>query len=415
MVLRRTRLATLVAAVCAVLVVLLPVDAAASSTAATARPASAQPAKTTTVPANFVGMNIGPPMFPAPSDINLAPQLNTMVSSGVESIRVVFDWSYAQPYANWSQVPAADASEYVNVGGVPTNWSETDEIVGLAAARGMTILPTILYTPQWDAAPLNGAQALTVPKKDAPYAAFCAALVKRYGPHGSFWKTHSPAVPIHDWQIWNEPSVPYFWPQKPFERGYVKLLAAAHNAIKAADHSAKIVLAGLPNYSWVQLHSIYDVRGASKLFDIVAIHPYTKDPSGVITILRNVRNVMDKFGGAKVPILADEVSWPSSAGKTKQTLGLDIGTTQAGQAKKIAAVLPLLAQYRTSLNLAGFDYFTWAGIDDSGGNLFDFSGLFHIDSDGTFTAKPAYAAFKKAALKIEGCHRKGRTAADCVK
>jgi hypothetical protein len=416
MVLRRARLATLIAPLaCALVVVLAPADADASARPATARSAAVRQAKPSRVPANFVGMNLSSPVYPPPSDIDMGGQLNTMVSAGVGSLRVVFDWSYAQPYAKWSDVPAADDSEYVNVGGVPTNWSLTDQIMALAATRRMSVLPTVLYTPQWDAAPLNGAQAIAIPKRSGPYAAFCAALVKRYGPHGTFWKTHGPADPIHDWQIWNEPSVRYFWPKQPFAHGYVQLLKAARTAIKGADRTAKIVLAGLPNFSWVQLHTIYNIKGAGKLFDIVAIHPYTKHPPGVITILQKVRNVMDKFGAAKDPIIADELSWPSSAGKTKQTLGLDIGTTEAGQAKNITSVLPLLAQYRTTLNLAAFDYYTWAGIDDKNGNLFDFAGLFHVDSGGKFIAKPAYAAFKRAALKIEGCSRKGSTATACIR
>jgi hypothetical protein len=78
----RSRLAALAAvSTCAVYVV-LPASAGASRSA-TAPQASA-------VPADFVGMNVNAPLFPG-YGVNLSAQLGTMVSSGVETIRVLFD------------------------------------------------------------------------------------------------------------------------------------------------------------------------------------------------------------------------------------------------------------------------------------------------------------------------------------
>lgn len=373
---------------------------AVSAGPASARAASKQ--RATPVPAGFVGVNLSSPLFPQTlSGIQLANQLNQMVRSGVQTIRVVFDWSYAQPYANWSEVPAIARSQFTDVDGVPTRFGQIDEIVGLAAGWGIRILPTVMYTPGWDAySPASW--ALQIPSSDAPYAAFCAALVQRYGPHGSFWINNEPADPIRSWQIWNEPNIPSYWDVKPFQQSYVGLLRAAHGAIVSADPKAKVVLAGLAGYSWESLRTIYEVGGAGKLFNVVAAHPYTKQPSGVIVILRRVRRVMNQFGYPKESIIADEVSWPSSAGKTNETDGIpDIETTPAGQARDISQLLPLLADNRKALDLSGFDYYTWAGLDDPGGNLFDFSGLFHVSAAGALTAKPAYYAFRRAALALE--------------
>jgi hypothetical protein len=312
----------------------------------------------------------------------------------------VFDWSYAQPYASWSEVPALARSQFTDVGGVPIRFGQIDEIVGLAAAWGLRILPTVMFTPSWDAySPASW--ALAIPSNDAPFAAFCAALVQRYGPHGSFWIDSQPADPIRSWQIWNEPNIPYYWDVKPFQQSYVGLLRAAHGAIVSVDPKAKVVLAGLAGYSWQSLRAIYEA-GGGKLFNVVSAHPYTKQPSGVIVILRRVRRVMNQFRYPKEPIIADEVSWPSSAGQTNETDGIpDIETTPAGQAKDIAQLLPLLARNRKALVLSGFDYYTWAGLDDPGGNLFDFSGLFHVSATGALSAKPAYYAFRRAALALE--------------
>ncbi len=366
---------------------------------AAARAASKQPA--TPVPAGFVGMNLSSPLFPQTGGIGLANQLNQMVASGVQTIRVVFDWSHAQPYASWDEVPAGVRAQFTDVGGVPTRFGQIDEIVGLAAAWGLRILPTVMFAPSWDAR-RPAFWALPIPARDAPYAAFCAALVQRYGPSGSFWINNQPADPIRSWQIWNEPNIPYYWDVKPFQQSYVGLLRAAHDAIAAADPKANVVLAGLPGYSWTSLRAIYRVRGAGALFDVVAAHPYTEKPSGVIVILRRVRRVMNEFGYAKEPIIADEVSWPSSAGRTNKTDGIsDIQTTPAGQARDVGAIVLLLAENRKPLGLAGFDYYTWAGRDDPGGDQFDFAGLLHIRSDGATSAKPAFYAFRRAALAIE--------------
>lgn len=358
-------------------------------------------------------MNVDGPVFPdTDNHINLAQQLNAMVASGVETLRVEFDWASAQPYEDWSEVAPAQMSQFVDVGGVPTDFAATDQIVALAAQRGLTILPTVIDAPSWDGAPHKGA-AVTMPKSDYWFGNFLTGLVDRYGPNGSFWADHSPRVPIHMWQIWNEPNLRAFWPQQPFAPSYVALLRAARAAIKAADPSAEIVLAGMPNYSWVNLGQIYKVHGARSLFDVVAIHPYTKQPKGVITILTKVRQVMNRAGDRHKPIIADEVSWPSSLGKTFHNEGFDIATTQAGQARDIAGLLPLLGRFRTRLGLMGFDYYTWAGDEHHNANMFEFAGLFRY-SNGQFVTKPAYRAFRRGALALEHCRKKGTVATNCL-
>jgi hypothetical protein len=368
----------------------------------------------TPVPRGFVGMMVDGPLFPSTADgIDLDNQFNTMVASGVENVRAVFDWSYAQPYEDWNNVPPAISDEFTNVGGIPTRFGLTDELVELAAEHGMTVLPLVMYAPKWDAAP-HPPNSVPTPKRDAPYAAYAAALVRRYGPHGTFWETHSPAVPIRDWQIWNEPNINVYWTPEPFQPRYVALLHAAHDAIKRVDRGAKIVLAGLPNYSWEQLGKIYAIKGARKWFDIVAVHPYTRDPSGVITIIGKVRQVMNEHGDRSKGILASEISWPSSLGKTNYDTGYDFATTEAGQARKISQILPLLGKNRRSLGILGFDYYTWAGSEQHNTLAFNFSGLFRFHS-GAFKTKPAFGAFRKGALALENCKHKGSIATVCTK
>lgn len=350
----------------------------------------------------------GPLYYPG---VNLGGELDRMVASGVETLRVPLSWADEQPYRSFSDVPPDQLGEFRNVGGVPTNFTETDRIVALAAARGLTVLPVVQFAPAW-AAEHPGALE-SAPTSPTTYANFLGALVHRYGLRGAFW-TENPRVtrvPIRMWQVWNEPESPLAWTGHPWAHSYVAMLHAAHDAVKAADPSAKIVLAGLPNFSWQYLASIYAIRGARTLFDIVAIHPYTGQASGVIVILRNVRNVMNRAGDSHKPMLATELGWPSSKGKVR-IFGFE--TTESGQATRIARLLPLLARNRSSLGLMGFYYFDWVGNEGPGAQTFDYAGLERYQN-GRIVAKPALAAFRRGVLALEGCAQKARVATRCLR
>ncbi len=362
------------------------------------------------VPQGFVGMNLGPYAFAPGLDPN--GQFDRMVSSGVESVRIVFSWKDAQPYARFSDVPAGQLGAFTgNAGGVPTSFGATDEAVTLAASHGLTVLPVVIYTPGWEERPHPLAD-FGLPKSNAVYASYVELLVRRYGPRGSFWAEHPdlPYVPIRAWQIWNEPNTSTRWPIQPFAPTYLAMVRAARTAIRRADPQAKVVLAGMPNYSWRSLETIYRVRGARRLFDIVSIHPYTASPEGVLTILRRARAVMRRHGDGRKPLLATETGWPSSFGHSPEHYPFD--TTPSGQARKLATLLPLLARNRRALGLLGFDVYTW--LDTDAGHSFSYSGLLRVRGS-AITAKPAFAAFKRAALALDDCHVKGRLATMCTR
>jgi hypothetical protein len=357
------------------------------------------------VPHGFVGVVLGTPLFPnSDPAIYLDEQLNTMVSSGVQSIRVAVDWKAVQPYKRMAQVPQNQRYLFVQAGGIPTNFLLIDQMVAEAARRGITLMPTILNAPSWDALRHTTGGFVSIPRSVGPYARFVAALVQRYGPNGTFWQSNTPKLPVRMWQIWNEPNLRPFWPQQPWVQRYVALLKAAHAAIKRVDPGAKVILAGLPNYSWTSLQKIYAIRGARKLFDAVAVHPYTKRPQGVITILTFVRQVMNRSGDPRKPIIADEVSWPSSLGQTIHNNGYDFATTEAGQARNISQLLPMLGKYRRRLRLTSFYWYAWASTEHRNGLAFDYSGLLkYTPANFQFTPKPALQAFTRAALALEGC------------
>ncbi len=351
----------------------------------------------------------GAVLFP---NVDLDRQLALAVSSGVESLRVGFDWSRAQPYRSFGEIPASQRGQFTDAEGVPTQFASTDRIVGAAARQRLSLLPVVLYSPAWATA--SGSGPTSSPPSPPAYAAFLRALVGRYGPHGSFWSSHPsiPAVPIRMWQIWNEPDFTRYWSMQPFAPSYVRLLAAAHAAIKQTDPGAQVVLAGFPEFSWEYLAQVYRVPGARKLFDVVAVHPYTAHPQGVIVILQRVRTVMDQFGDAAKPLFATEITWPSSQGKAPPQFG--VGTTETMQAQLLGQVMPLLEANRAKLGLTGIYWYTWMGDESPspGRYGFDYAGLVKYVS-GQIQVKPALAAFKRWALALEHCSSKGAVATIC--
>ena len=397
----------------ALLVLVVSAAAMLLSVASSAHARSRVPARLGGVPDGFVGVDIDGPLFDSTNVLDLNRQMSAMVANGVESVRVAFSWATAQPYERWSQVPAQDRSQFVNgPAGRPISYASTDAVVGDAARHGLSVLPTLLYVPAWDAA--NNPSGFKIPRRDAPYAEFAAAMVRRYGPHGSYWSQNRQIapLPVHMWQIWNEPNIPAYWRQ-PFVKGYVPLLRLTRRSIKQADHSAKIMLGALTNLAWRSIGQIYAIKGARSLFDAVSVNGFTSTPADVILYLRLMRHAMDRYGDAGKPLIATELSWPSARGQTPQRN--DFNTTQNGQARNIAQLLPLIGAWRARLGLSAFYYYTWMGNEFKGAPAFAFSGLLRYTTSGQVKSKPALGAFRRGALTLERCHQKGATANRCLR
>ena len=361
------------------------------------------------VPYGFVGAVADGPLFEP--GVDLAGEVDTMSASGVESVRVVVDWSSAQPYASWDRVPADQRSRFRDENGVPTDYAQVDAIVGAAAQRQIRVLPVVLIAPPW-AARHPGVFA-SPPSDPAPYARFVGALVRRYGPDGAYWRDHpgSRRAPIRDWQVWNEPSLRDFWSDTPWARDYVALMRATRIELRRADPRARLIMAGLPNKSWTELARIYRA-GGGRYFDAVALHPFTRKVDGVFEILRRGRKVMARNGDRRMPLIVTELSWPSAHGKTSRTYGIEV--TERGQAERVRKALPLLAARRKSLRLEGVYWYTWLTEDRRDDYPFDYAGASRV-RDGRIVRKPAFRALRETALKLEGCAAKPSGARSCTR
>jgi hypothetical protein len=347
----------------ALLVVLLAVPAGASAR----------------TPASFFGMNLNGPAVDG--RVDPVRQVAAMHAHHVASVRLAIEWNLAQP--------SADA---------PPTFDAYDTIVLAAARMGMSVLPTVFHTPPWAAE--NPTQVQSPPRDDSDYGRFLIALVARYGPNGTLWSDHPdvPKRPIRDWGVWNEPDLkPFFNPSSPWPARYVRLLHAAHDALKLADPGCRVVLAGLPQASWTELQKVYKA-GGRPYFDVADVHPYTQKPANVIKIIRLSRQVMARNGDAAKPLYVSEFTWSSAFHlKGVHTYGWE--QTEHGQALRIRDILPKLAAVRARYRVLGVYWYTW--ISPPGGpDSFDYSGLLRLDAKGRVVVKPALAAWTQTVAKL---------------
>jgi hypothetical protein len=332
------------------------------------------------VPPGWVGMNIGGPTFA--SDVDLNAEMDRMVAAGVESLRIPAFWNEIQPTR-----------------GTP-DWALLDRVMSAAAAHGLPVMPTVVGTPRW--ARIRRNDVYSPPRGTASYAAILTALLQRYGVQGDFWTAHPelPRDPIRVVQVWNEVSLGGYWSIQPFARAYVRLLHAAHDAIKRVDPGATVVLAGLPNFSWQDLGKIYRA-GGRRWFDVAAVHPYTSLVRNVVRIVQLNRHTMARYHDSRKPILVGELSWSSGRGHVRESHGF-LTTTEAGQAARIREALPALAAVRHRYRISEVFWFDWMSPPLGSRNAFDYSGLRRRQPDGTIVDKPALAAFGESALRLEG-------------
>jgi hypothetical protein len=334
------------------------------------------------VPFGFLGVLGGPPLG-EPGFTRTDSELGAMAGIGVESLRIAFYWHEIQ-----RDGPGA------------SDFSRTDRIVAGAARARIRVLPTVLGVPRW--ARQDPAQSGSRPRSPAEFGTFMAALVDRYGPQGTFW-TENPALPrrpIRDWQVWNEPDHTNFWHEQPYYAAYVRTLAAARRSIIARDPGAKVVLAGLVGRSWDQLEAIYRA-GGRRHFDYGAVHPFTRLLPDVLRILRYNRQVMNRHGDAGKPMVATEVTWPSSKGRVRPPSAFD--RTERDQAALLITVFRRLAAERARLRLRTVYWATWTTHDRSRTDAFDYTGLSAELPNGTLRRKPAFFAYRTIARSLEGC------------
>jgi hypothetical protein len=267
---------------------------------------SGSPASMPAAPPDFFGVNPGT----APD----SRDFKEMANAGVETMRGGLRWSSVQPRPG------------------PYNWHLTDATIGGLAAQGLGYLPILASTPSWVASQPT-TPPIASPRVETAWEGFLGAAVARYGPGGSFWQPtpgggQSPfhalcdcdaaPVPITSWQIWNEPNLVNYFTATPKVSSYAELVRISDDAIKAADPHAQVVLAGLPGFAattgptaWQFLRQLLDQPGVNGAFDVVALHPYSRDVGELGRQIQKVRTVMADNGDGATPLWLTELGWGS--------------------------------------------------------------------------------------------------------
>ena len=311
---------------------------------------------------------------------------DVLSASGTNWLREQFHWSQIEP-----EPGTFDFSRY-------------DQYMLLTAQRGVHVLPLLFDTPAW-AGPASSA----IPADPSAYAAFVAAVVDRYGPHGTFWTAH-PALAsyaIQTFELWNEP---YYdnGDDGDYDPGrYARLVKAAAIAGRQADPAAHFLLAAETqtehvgsNWVW-WVDALYQaVPDLNNYFDGVAVHPYGTNLTNLsfptpgraydgFDQIRRVQAIHQEFvnhGAANKPLWLTEIGWPTC------TSGTDRCTTPAGQAAKLATVFNYAHTTWKNFVHAVFVYSYDDSSPDSADPEHDY-GLTYNNG----TAKPALSVFKAQA------------------
>jgi hypothetical protein len=280
------------------------------------------------------------------------------------------------------------------------DFSLHDAYVGELARRGMDLLPVLIWTPAFrsSAPPGDTNPTSWPPSRYADLGDFAKVLIGRYGPQGTFWTANPdiPKRPIRAWQIWNEPSLPSYWPGGSDPAEYTRLLKATTPAIKAADPGALVVAAGLPDSSsGTPLLSFFngmEDAGAASAYDVAAVHAYASDDEGTVQKVRDIRNAMSAHGDTK-PIWVTEFGWGTAGAPSP------FGTDEPGQAMRLGCAVARLTEARTTLGIRGLIDWEWRDQLPAAPTprWANYAGL--LRSDGT--SKPGLAAFTQSALKVE--------------
>jgi hypothetical protein len=349
-----------------------------------------------TVPPLFYGANWDGEIEKNAPDGLRESESARMATHGVETTRVVFEWMLAQPERDG-----------------PFDFTVSDRVVRHAVAHGLDVLPVVILAPRW--ARQYRHVAHSPPKDFGDYNRYLRALIRRYGPAGSFW-TENPMLPkraIRRWQIWNEPHLQFQWSipsGHDYAPGYGRLLRGAYRTVKATDRGAAVVLGGLSNFSWEYLDHLYEKGRIKGAFDVAALHPYTTKPSGVITLTKRFRIVMRRHGDRKKSIWITELGLPASRGRVESDNNLQ--TTDEGMAEYLEQSYRLLVKNRKS-SLAGVKrvyWYNWASTYCC--EVFRFTGLLKYDNAEGVEPMPALEEYRRSAQRYQGCQKDER--AQCV-
>ena len=237
-----------------------------------------------------------------------------MAAIGLREARYIAPWSTADPLGTAD----APGGSYV--------WSTYfDTVATVLAQNRIRWNPVFAYPPYVHSADPTGVGGANPTVSSYPhFANFVEAFARRYGPGGRFWSENPslPAVPVTDYEIWNEPNLPGVWANAAAApQEYMDLYATAYSAIKRVDSGARVMFGaftpspGAWNESWFLAASV--AHRPQQPIDAVSYHPNTIGigtygaVDHVYRLIRPLRAQMDALGLDDVPMSITELAWGS--------------------------------------------------------------------------------------------------------
>ena len=199
------------------------------------------------------------------------------------------------------------------------DWAYDDLVVSEMASARLRWEPTLAFAPRWAEGhrsnvlhlPSGRAIASLPPAHNGSFAYYASAFMKRYGPHGAFWKANPKIryVPVTTLEVWNEPDNHYDWGTDINLANYARMYEVVRSSVHHVYPRARVMTGGLarPGSSLTPL--LKALRGEP--IDAVAIHPYGATPSRSITVARDALVDMRQYDRSGTPVSANEYGWTS--------------------------------------------------------------------------------------------------------
>jgi hypothetical protein len=354
--------------------------ALAGAVAAALAAIAATPALATPDPDEGFGYNVqslvravdsGPPKF---SPSQWPTYLGLMTRDGLKVARADALWRPAEPTA-----PVNGVHRY--------DWSTADGIAGGLAQQGVRWDAVLTGSPSWAGSVARN--PFSSPTRDhfGDYAAFVAAFAARYGEGGSFWAAHPelPTLPVHKFEIWNEPNTQVHWGVTPDPAAYASLFTGAQAAIKAADPSADVLVGGIVwNDDVNYLNGLFGALGPGVAVDGLGSHPYAPTVFSLAANVVRVRAALDALGRQGVPLEINELGWPAAYDRAPTSHAVAGPVADVSRAATMALTVDALA--RSTCNISGVQIFDLVEAEDNPTQVESLMGLYRRDGSTTLTA-----------------------------
>jgi class 3 adenylate cyclase len=195
--------------------------------------------------------------------------LTVLDAAGIDVLRISIGWDGVEPQRD----------RY--------DFAFWDAFVEQATGAGVTLIPYVAYTPEWNADGTPESFWKTPPRDPNEFGELMRLLAERYRGR------------VHSWELWNEADNRDYWLGSAEQ--FATLIAAGAAGVHAGDPTARVVLGGLAG-GVDFLRELFDEPSVAELIDVVNLHGYyeTWNPNPIETFpeyVREVKEIVERHGG----------------------------------------------------------------------------------------------------------------------